>query len=147
MKKKMIVLVLAMVMAFSLAVPSFAASTPADDASVQPLSINGVTIKFTGASGTVYDVDTESDVVGYNHITTGKQVKVCQAYTKITGGNPGTIDGIWGNNSESALRTAQSFLYNKGYTFLAIDGVCGVYTWRSFYYYHNQLYTELIPLL
>lgn len=74
------------------------------------------------------------DYVGYNHITTGPKVKACQGYSAACGCSPGTIDGIWGPNSDQALRDAQDVL-NGVYPAVTSDGVCGPNTWRGFYGY------------
>lgn len=55
----------------------------------------------------------------------GQHVKAWQTYLSINGYNPGSIDGIFGQLTESAVKTYQS---NHG---LVADGVVGPKTWAS----------------
>lgn len=145
MNKKITVLILVTVIVFSLATPILADfDESGGHLRIKPYR-NPSKIKFTGNSGTSYEVIVASGIVGYNHITVGNKVKVCQAYTQITGANPGAIDGIWGNQSESALRTAQTTMHDYGYTLVTSDGVCGQYTWRGFFSYHYVSIFNPIP--
>ena len=82
-------------------------------------------------------ITVNSDYIGFNNITTGLKVRACQAYTKACGADPGVIDGIWGQNSETALRQAQQTMHDYGYSVVTSDGVCGPNTWRGFYSYCN----------
>lgn len=147
MKKKIAVLLIVAVMVFSLAMPGFAEFDAKANRQLRIKQYRDPTeICFYGISGTYYEITTAVEYVGYNHITVGDEVKVCQAYTKATGYNPNGIDGIWGNNSESALRGAQTFMHDYGYTPVTSDGVCGKLTWHGFYSYHYDTgYIDKIP--
>ncbi len=59
----------------------------------------------------------------------GANVKVIQQKLKDLGFNPGPIDGIFGLNTEKAVR---AFQRNKG---IEVDGIVGQRTW--FYLFHN----------
>lgn len=148
MKKRIAMFLFAVAMVCTMIVPCFASAGTGNTAESMRLTLlNPTYIRFTGSSGTDYSVTVAEDVVGYNHITTGDTVKVCQAYCKITDSDPGTIDGIWGNNSETALRGAQSTMHDYGYSQVTSDGVCGPLTWRGFYSYHNGAPAKLKTLL
>lgn len=93
MKNKVVVLLLIVVMAFSFTMPSFAMSNDIDP-QANMSSLRATYFDFYGASGTRYRVNFSSDTVGYNHITVGNKVKVCQAYTRIVSGSTIAVDGI-----------------------------------------------------
>lgn len=57
--------------------------------------------------------------------STGKQVKVLQWLLKDAGHNCGSVDGICGNKTVTALKAYQK---SKG---LDVDGICGKNTWNS----------------
>lgn len=133
MKNKVVILLLVVVMALSFTIPSFA--MPATEPAHQTHRYVPIDpeLDFDGASGNHYEVYFSRDVVGYNHLTVGEKVKVCQAYSRVTSGRYIVIDGIWGNQSDSALRSAQGII---GVT---SDGVCGYNTWNAFNYYYGYV--------
>lgn len=138
MKKRIFSLFCAVLMLTAVCVPAFAVENNQASVASANATLPGIDhLDFYGSSGTRYYVYFSSDVIGYNHVTNGKPVKVCQAYSKATGGNPGTIDGIWGNNSDTALRTAQGRLRTV-YSQITVDGVCGTNTWKAFAGYHSD---------
>lgn len=55
---------------------------------------------------------------------TGSDVKFVQARLKELGFNPGVIDGIFGRNTERAVRSFQSSRR------IAVDGIVGPQTWK-----------------
>lgn len=83
-------------------------------------------LNFKGVSGNSYLVDFETDYIGFNHTTTGPKVKACQAFIRVVSGTPIAIDGIWGQQSDTALRAAQ------GAMGVTADGICGPNTWYAF---------------
>lgn len=83
-------------------------------------------LAFYGTSGAYYSVDFEGSYIGFNNQTVGPEVKVCQAFARAITGRSIAIDGIWGQQSDTALRAAQ---YIMGVT---ADGICGPSTWYAF---------------
>lgn len=146
MKKKLISLLCAVLVLATVCVPAFAASNDQASVASTNATLPGITyLSFYGSSGTYYYVNFNNDIVGYNHLTNGRPVMVCQAYSKATGGNPGAIDGIWGNNSDTALRAAQGRLRTV-YSQITVDGVCGPNTWKAFAgYYSDNFSTDYKP--
>lgn len=55
--------------------------------------------------------------------------KEAQCLLKRAGFNPGTIDGIFGPNSQSAARGLQSFVNNNFHAGISVDGLPGSQTW------------------
>lgn len=141
--KKIVALLLVFVLAFStMAFSASAAYDSADEVMPRISRILPTVSKITVSNGvSTIVVTVATDYVGFRYSPTRDVVKVCQAYTKTCGGNPGSIDGLWGQNSESALRVAQATLYNYGYNSgsneIVSDGECGPKTWRGFYGYNN----------
>lgn len=141
--KRIIAFLLVFVLTIStMAVSASAAYNPGSD--VMPLSSRTLPYisKITVSNGTsTVVVWVASDYVGFRYSPTRDIVRVCQAYTKACGSNPGDIDGLWGQLSETALRGAQTTLYNYGYNSgsnaVVSDGECGPKTWRGFYGYNN----------
>ncbi len=52
-----------------------------------------------------------------------------QCLLKQAGYNPGTIDGIFGSNSQSATKSLQSFVNNNFHASISVDGLPGPQTW------------------
>lgn len=146
--KKAIAVLFVFVLVIAISVPCFAVND------IAPKSVSYVTlpsisiIEFYGASGHEYSINVNTDYVGFNRITTGDPVSLCQAYTLITGGGltDDDVDGIWGVKSDTALRTAQGILGNV-YSVVAADGVCGPNTWKAFYGYNGGTPQSLKNLL
>ncbi|MFL0266521.1 peptidoglycan-binding protein [Candidatus Clostridium radicumherbarum] len=57
--------------------------------------------------------------------SSGKDVALLQTMLSAAGFNPGTIDGMFGNNTEKAVRAYQA---SKG---LSVDGIVGNQTWGA----------------
>jgi peptidoglycan hydrolase-like protein with peptidoglycan-binding domain len=55
--------------------------------------------------------------------------KEAQCLLKRAGFNPGTIDGIFGPNSQSAARGLQNFVNNNFHAGISVDGLPGPQTW------------------
>jgi hypothetical protein len=55
--------------------------------------------------------------------------KEAQCLLKRAGYSPGTIDGIFGPNSQSAARGLQSFVNNNFHAGISVDGLPGPQTW------------------
>ena len=136
MKRKLVVFLLVLAMAISVASVSAFADNDGISAHASPTltTINSFRI-YSPYSSTYITINVTEDYIGFNHISTGSKVKACQGDTKACGADPGTIDGIWGQNSETALRAAQQTMHDYGYTVITSDGVCGPNTWRGFYSY------------
>ncbi len=135
MKKKAVILLLVVVMAFTLAMPSFAAFGTEPTSQTQRYVPIDPELDFDGASGNHYEVYFSRDTVGFNHITRGEKVMVCQAYSRLLSGRTISIDGIWGIQSDGALRAAQTVVGTSS------DGVCGYNTWNAF----NCFYGYVTP--
>lgn len=142
MKKIVAFLLLAIFAISTMAFPASAAYNPNDE--FVPLArrtLPNISVITVSDGNTSIRVNFNSDYVGWRYSPTRNVVKVCQAYTKASGSDPGGIDGYWGPNSEAALRGAQTTLYNYGYNSgnneIVSDGECGPRTWRGFYGYNN----------
>ncbi|MCM3362014.1 peptidoglycan-binding domain-containing protein [Niallia sp. MER TA 168] len=72
-----------------------------------------------------FTANVSSNMVGDGKANQSARVKDLQAALYNLGYNVGTIDGIWGPKTKSALI---KFQQNKG---LVADGICGVNTWRA----------------
>ncbi len=136
MKRKLLSFLLVLVMAISVTSISAFADNDGLSTHASPtlMAVNSFRI-YSPDSSAYITIDVLYDYIGFNYITTGLKVKACQGYTRACGANPGTIDGIWGQNSETALRVAQQAMHDYGYTAVTSDGVCGPNTWRGFYSY------------
>lgn len=100
--------------------------------------VSGMSTTLAAANYTIYINDTKYTVptdtyVGYNHTETGTYVKTAQrALNRVNSlydsadCSAGTVDGIFGDNTEQATRNFQSW---AGYT---SDGVIGPTTWGGF---------------
>jgi Putative peptidoglycan binding domain len=70
---------------------------------------------------------------GYTVIpsTTGVSAAGIEAQCLLlhAGFNPGTIDGVFGPNSQSAARSFQSFVNNNFHANISVDGLPGPQTW------------------
>ena len=87
---------------------------------------SAATYSFKGISGSWYTVNSNSDVIMWG--STGEKVKVCQSMLKtFTSHNPGSIDGIFGNDTETAVKA-----YQKS-KILSPDGIVGHNTWTNLY--------------
>ena len=141
MSKRIVAILLVLVMAVC-ALPVCAFADSGGTASVTSVnlvlpSVTEITIRNPNNYNDKVVIYVDTDYVGFQFINTGSKVKACQAYTLACGSDPKGIDGIWGQNSETALRGAQQTMYNYGYTAVSSDGVCGPNTWRGFYGYCN----------
>lgn len=146
--KKAIAVLFVFVLVIAISVPCFAVND------IAPKSVSYATlpsiskIEFKGASGHNYSINVNTDYVGFNRITTGDPVSLCQAYIVITGGGlaGNEVDGIWGVKSDATLRTAQGIL-GDSYSEITADGVCGPNTWKAFYGYNGGIPQSLKNLL
>lgn len=92
-----------------------------DEQIIQPRATIIATFKALNGTGYIYS----TSYVGYNYTTSGKTVLTLQGALKALGYNPGTLDGIFGPNTHSALIKYQQ---NNG---LSVDAVCGPNTWKK----------------
>ena len=138
MKRKLVSFLLVLVMAISVTSISAFADNDGISTHASPTLIAVDSFRIYSPDGSSYiTINVLNDYIGFNNITTGLKVRACQGYTKACGSDPGTIDGIWGQNSETALRGAQQTMHDYGYSVVTSDGVCGPNTWRGFYSYCN----------
>lgn len=63
--------------------------------------------------------------VGWSHVTSGELVYAVQTMVNAVGYSPGTIDGQYGNNTQTAIAKYQSSQS------LSSDGIVGPNTWSS----------------
>lgn len=91
---------------------------------------------IVGSSGTGYYIaySNSAYAVGYGYTNATKAVKVAQARCYLAGtlSSVSGIDGLFGNNTYSAICGFQ------GKYGLSVDGVVGVGTWRSMLYTHKN---------
>lgn len=73
-----------------------------------------------------YTFPLDTTLVGYNHISRGKEVAMLQFLLNEWGYNAGNLDEIFGSRTYSSLITYQK---TNG---LVQDGIAGVKTWMSF---------------
>lgn len=75
----------------------------------------------------IYGSNTRNAVVNIVQGARGNLTWIAQAALYISGHNPGTIDGIFGTNTLSAVK---AFQRSKG---LSVDGIIGINTWRALF--------------
>lgn len=113
--KKIVACLLVSIIALTAApISVHAASTPA-------------TVTFITSQATYkFRSDNSKWCVGWNYVTSGTPVYLAQKILKQVGCNPGTIDGLYGKETISAI-----FNYQLKYR-LKTDNIVGQSTWTSF---------------
>lgn len=87
-------------------------------------AIGNLTITRTNGPGQ-WRTNIYTDYVGYNHITSGQPVTCAQILLSSNNYSFGTIDGIFGTNTQLAV---VNFQRNNG---LSADGTVGPNTWNK----------------